>query len=46
MKLARSEPQLELVCVGIHVKAKGSLAVIVVALLVAVSIALRALHIS
>jgi len=46
MKLARSEPQLELVCVGIQLRAKGSLAVIAVALLVAVSIALRALHIS
>jgi len=44
MRVTKSEPQLEFACLGIHVKAKGSLAVVMVALLIAASMALRALH--
>jgi hypothetical protein len=46
MRTVRSEPQLEFACLGLRVKAKGSLAVAIVALLFAAWMALRALHIS
>jgi hypothetical protein len=42
----KSEPQLELTCLGLRVRAKGSLAVVILALLFASWMALRALHIS
>jgi hypothetical protein len=42
----KSEPQLEFACLGLRVKAKGSLAIVIVALVFASWMALRALHIS
>ena len=46
MKVTKSEPQLELACLGMRVKAKGSLAVVIVAFLVGAWMALRTFHIS
>jgi hypothetical protein len=46
MKLAKSEPQLEITCLGLRVKASGSLAVVIVALLSVSLLVLRALHLS
>jgi hypothetical protein len=45
-KIPRAEPRVELDCFGLHVKATGSLAVILVVLLVAGWMALARLHLS
>jgi len=42
MKATGSEPKIELACVGIRIEAKGALAVVIVALLAASWMALRA----
>jgi hypothetical protein len=44
MKIKSSESELEVNCAGIRVRAKGSFAVVVVALLTALCMALRALQ--
>lgn len=42
---ANTVPQLEMACFGVHIQAKGSLAVVLVALFVAAWMALKALSV-
>jgi len=45
MKVSGSEPpQLELACLGIQIKARGALAIVIVAILVIVRIGISALR--